>query len=143
MGRLSLLLLLVLCLSAFSQDDAEYTRIEYQERAAKFQKMKVGGIVLLSGGILCIVSGILMVASTGSASYQVNYTNGKRTESGDPVGGFGGVLTVLGIPMTAGGIVLAKIGSNKVTEAKSELQQSRHLLRLKFGRDRIALSYSF
>jgi hypothetical protein len=145
MPRFPVLLLLAMCITVAAQerDDSEYSDSYYQNRVVKFQKMKIGGITLMSGGIICSVIGIAMIASAGTASYEVSYTNGTRTESGDPVGGFGGVLTGFGIPMTVGGIVLATIGSKKESEAKNDLQQRGHSLKLLPGRNRIALSFTF
>ena len=142
MRRCTILILLTgILFSAFPQENVDYY---YQTRITKFRNMKIGGIVLLSAGVIATVCGIAMISSAGTASYEVTYhSDGTQTESGDPVGGFGGVLVGLGIPMTAGGIVLTVIGVKKGAEARDEYRQKQLPLKLKIGPRRIALAYSF
>ncbi len=119
---------------------SETNEREYNEQKFnKFKNMQIGGIVLTAAGVSALATGIAMISSAGTASYQVTYSNGNRTESGDPVGGFGAIIAGLGVPMTAGGIVLTTIGGKKKTEYRNKLAR----VEIECGLDRITLVYNF
>lgn len=139
------MLLLSIYISAFSQDstNSEYPDSYFQNRIVKFQKITAGGITLMTVGIISTVIGVAMIVSTGTTNYQVKYSDGIRSETGDPVGGLGGLITGFGISMAVGGIMLKTIGAKKEVEARNVLLKRQHSIKCTLGRNRIALVYSF
>jgi hypothetical protein len=94
-------------------------------KAEKFKNLKIGGIVLLSAGVIGLVSGIALVSSGASNQIATNNSNSynnsnSSTNSSQPIAPanasqiVGGVyLGVLGAFAIAGGTVMAAIGSHK------------------------------
>lgn len=136
--------------STISNTDKSQESVSYEEgspeynkaKVQRFKKLRTSGIVLLSTGVVAIAGGISMIASAGTASYQVTYSNGSSSESGDPVGGFGAVIVSLGIPMTVAGIVLTKIGGKKVREYQNLLCNNSGI-DLKVSINRLCMIYNF
>lgn len=114
----------------------------YEARIQRFKKLKTGGIVLLVTGAAASGIGIGMIASAGTSVYQVNYTNGDKQESGDPVGGFGGVLVSGGIPMVITGIVLTAVAGKKIHQYK-RMSNDNSGVDIKAGINRIQITYDF
>jgi hypothetical protein len=85
-------------------------------------KMKTTGIVLLSAGIVTLISGLAIGVSEGSFSYEYHsYGNGQVEESGTPMAGVAGVMVGVGTLATVGGVILTVFGQKKVNAYKKRL----------------------
>lgn len=85
------------------------------------ERMKKTGIGLTIPGVALTGLGVWMM-STASALYYSSTTNqyGQTVEEGDPKGGFGVLVTALGVGMSVPGVILWTIGGSKLKRYKEE-----------------------
>ena len=102
---------------------AKQAKVNSKSGSFRYKKMFAGGLVLNGLGVAAIGAGVAMMVSTGSAHYSktTNMQTGTTVEEGDPVGGMGAIIAALGLPMIAGGTVLAIVGHRKNRKLKHEI----------------------
>ena len=81
-------------------------------------KMRNTGLILLGTGVATFASGIALGVHTGGFSYNYDNTNGHVTETGKPINGVAGILTIMGAMSTSCGIVFTIIGQNRIKKQK-------------------------
>lgn len=106
----------------YENQDYEYSCGELINQTNKFKKMRNGGIVLLSSGVLLTSLGVGMVISADGV---MHYTVSNAGSSGDPVGGFGALIMFGGAAMTIAGTVLTTIGGKKYRNYKQESEERK------------------
>lgn len=131
-----------ICLDLQLTDRSESSAYSYDLKVKRFRSLRTGGLVMLAGGIAISVAGAALIAKAGTASYQVTYSNGQSSESGDPVGGLGGVLVSVGLPVAIGGSVIALIGASKARAYGDQREKIARSLMIEIGPAMIAWRYS-
>jgi len=116
----SLLFIVIGAQVAFAQID--YDKKHYQLKVIKFNKMKRTGTVLGVAGAVATVGGIALISSADWYT-ETNAYGQQNTTTDDPNGVIGLVGVIVGVPMLAGGVVLAVIGSKKERQYQEKLNK--------------------
>jgi len=84
------------------------------------ERMKKTGIGLTIPGVALTGLGVWMMSTASALYYSSTTVNGQTTTEGDPKGGFGVVVTALGVGMSVPGVILWTIGGSKLRRYKEE-----------------------
>jgi len=121
-----ILIVFILSLIVFIPLHAQMEKQQlYQHKVEVYTRMKNAGWTMTGFGGGLIVTGTILVATLpGGYWYDEDdiYYSSDRSEPGDDVKAFAGMMSIgLGIELLAGGITLGSIGTHKVRQYKSKL----------------------
>ncbi|HYG40025.1 MAG TPA: hypothetical protein VD908_15465 [Cytophagales bacterium] len=129
------LFLLMSQTEAFAQIDSQ--KLLYLKKVESYKRMKNTGFIMTGIGVVTTAVGVSIIAQE-----ERNYNNNSSKFDEDRV--VTGILcAVLGIPITAGGLVLGLIGTHKVNRYRDKLDNLSLNFRYAPSQKGIVLKYTF
>ncbi|UII22485.1 hypothetical protein [Fulvivirga ligni] len=121
MKALTFTLLFVVCTLQIAKAQFDDKHMLYANKVQKFGKLKRIGTTMAAGGAIMTATGIVLVSR---ADWYTTYSSNGSSQlsTDDPDGITGYYLTMIGLPITIGGVVLAIIGNKKEKQYMRKLE---------------------
>jgi hypothetical protein len=86
-----------------------------KDRYRTFSKLQIGGTVMMFGGLAAIISGSVMTSEGNKRANNGAFLDGFASSL------FGPFITIIGVPLSIGGLTMLAIGEKKKSEYKKQL----------------------
>ncbi|UII28038.1 hypothetical protein LVD15_06325 [Fulvivirga maritima] len=143
MKAIGLALLLVLVTVEFTKAQFDESQLTNLRKVEKYGRLKRTGTAMAVGGGVMTAAGIVLISQADWEDTSGYGSNNNTVTTDDPEGVAGILFTVIGVPLTVTGVVLAIVGHKKEKEYERRLDRVSAGYFRKNGATGITLTYRF